>query len=136
MIKRKSLFQLYEGNNRASNLSIAGGGVRMLSVLFLVIAILYTLALLIPGFRIASAGGVGTALLFIIDELSGMVIGVFLLWAVFAACRYTARVLQAKAELLAPAQTIEQATVSAPDNTPGQQEEESPADEKTDEENP
>lgn len=124
MKKRKPLFQLYADSNRASNLSIAGGAVRVFSILILAAAVLCTLVLLLPGFRIASVGGIGTGLLFIMDELTGIVVGAFLLWAVFAGCRYTAKVLQAKADLIAPMPEVAPREVTSPEAAPVQQKEE------------
>ena len=92
MKQKQSWFQLYPESNRASNLSIAGGAVRLLSLLLLIAAIGATLVLLLAGARLTAAAGVGTALIFLLDELGE---GVFLAFF-HAAC-----VLQSKAELLA-----------------------------------
>ncbi len=101
MKKEQKLFQLYADNNRASNLSIAGGAVKLLSILLLIGAVLCTLAIGLSGFRIASAGGVGTAFIFLMDELDDELFTAFFLWAAVIACRYVACVLQEKAKLLA-----------------------------------
>lgn len=101
MKNKNPLFHLYPENSKAFKLSVIGGGVKLLSLFLLVAAILYTIALLIPGFRVAFAGGVATALLFVVDELDDVVFGAFFLWGAFAVCRYAACVLQARAQLLA-----------------------------------
>lgn len=106
MKKEQKWFHLYHGNSAASNLSIAGGAVKLLSVLFLIAAILCTLALVLSGLRVTMAGGPGTAFIFLMDELDDELFTAFLLWGAVAACRYTASVLQGKAELMAqPDQT-------------------------------
>ena len=69
MKQKQSWFQLYPESNRASNLSIAGGAVRLLSLLLLIAAIGATLVLLLAGARLTAAAGVGTALIFLLDEL-------------------------------------------------------------------
>ena len=101
MKKKFQWFQLYPDHQQASRLSIAGGGVRLLSFFVLAAACLYTLALLMAGFRIVVAGGLGTAFLFLMDEMDEMLFGAFFLWGAFAVCRFAVSVLHAKAELLA-----------------------------------
>ena len=105
MKQKQSWFQLYPECNRASNLSIAGGAVKLLSMLVLVAAALFTLALLAAGLRLTLAAGPGTALIFLADEMDETLLAAFFLWGLVAACRYTACVLQSKAELLARPQT-------------------------------
>lgn len=98
--KGQKWFKLYADQPKASNLSIAGGAVKLLSIFLMVAAILYTLALLLSGFRIAAAGGIGTAFIFLMDELDDQLFAAFLLWGMVAGCRYVASVLQEKADLL------------------------------------
>ena len=114
-MKKHPWFQLYPDHPSASRLSVIGGGVKLLSLFVLAAAILYTPALLLAGFRIVAAGGLGTTFLFLMDEMDEMVFGAFFLWGVFAICRYAACVLQAKAGLLArPAPDITQPRSEAP----------------------
>ena len=101
MKQKQSWFQLYPESNRASNLSIAGGAVRLLSLLLLIAAIGATLVLLLAGARLTAAAGVGSALIFLLDELGEGVFLAFFLWGAVLVCRYAACVLQSKAELLA-----------------------------------
>ena len=101
MKQRRAWFQLYPGSSAASNLSIAGGAVKLLSVLLVIAALLCTSALALSGLRVTLAGGPGTAFIFLMDELDDEVFTAFLLWGAVAACRYAASVLQGKAELLA-----------------------------------
>ena len=68
MKQKQSWFQLYPESNRASNLSIAGGAVRLLSLLLLIAAIGATLVLLLAGARLTAAAGVGTALIFLLGS--------------------------------------------------------------------
>ena len=99
-MKREKNFTLYPDSAAASNLSIAGGAVRLVSVLLLVAAVLTTLALAAAGVRVTLAAGLSSALIFVMDELDDLVFSAFLLWGLVAACRYVASVLQSKAELL------------------------------------
>ena len=93
-------FRLYADHPKASNLSIAGGALRLLAIFLMAAAIPCTLALLLSGFRITMAGGVGTALILLMDELDDELLMAFFLWGMAAASRYAASVLQEKAELL------------------------------------
>ena len=101
MNKKEKWFTLYEESAAASNLSIAGGAVKLLALLLMIAAIPCTLALLLAAGRLAMAGGVSTALIFVMDELDDLVFSAFLLWGCAAACRYAASVLREKARLLA-----------------------------------
>ena len=101
MNKGQKWFKLYAEQPKASNLSIAGGAVKLLSSFLMAAALLFTLAVVLAGFRIAMAGGIGTAFIFLMDELEDQIFGAFLLWGMVAACRYGSSVLQAKADLLA-----------------------------------
>ena len=101
MNKGQKWFKLYAEQPKASNLSIAGGAVKLLSYFLMAAALLFTLAVVLVGFRIAMAGGIGTAFIFLMDELEDQIFGAFLLWGMVAACRYVSSVLQEKADLLA-----------------------------------
>ena len=101
MKREQKWFQLYAGHPTASNLSIAGGAVKLFSLFLLIAAVLSTLALLLAGLRLTMAGGPGTALIFLMDEMDDEVFTAFFLWGAVAALRYIACVLQSKAELLA-----------------------------------
>ena len=101
MKQKQSWFQLYPESSRASNLSIAGGAVKLLSILLLVAAIPATLAVLLVVLRMTAAAGAGTALIFLMDEMDEGVFLAFFLWGAVLVCRYAACVLQSKAELLA-----------------------------------
>ena len=101
MRKPRAWFRLYPGNQKSSRLSVAAGGVKLCSILLLIAAIPCSLAIVLAGIRIMAVGGLSTTLIFLLDELDEVVFGTFLLWGAFAACRYAACVLQAKAELLA-----------------------------------
>ena len=90
MKKKQPWFELYPDSDAASRLSIAGGAVKLLSILVLVAAVLYSLTVLWMLFRVGPGG--------VLDE--GF-LPLFVLWGLFAACRYAASVLQAKAGLLA-----------------------------------
>lgn len=103
-MKQKTWFQLYPENNRASNLSIAGGAVRLLSLLLLAAAAAVTLLLLLTGLRLSLAAGMGTALIFLLDEMDEEVLLAFFLWGMVLACGYAACVLRSKAQMLASPQ--------------------------------
>ena len=93
--KGRGWFQTYEENPTATNLSMAGGGARLLSILLLIAAIPCTVAVLMAVARVSMVGSVGTALIFLMDEMDD------LLLAALAVCRYAACVLQSKAALYA-----------------------------------
>ena len=101
MKKKQPWFHLYPDNDRASRLSVAGGGVKVLSILVLVAALLCSAAALWTVLRMTFAWGMGGALHHLLDDGEEGVFGLFVLWGLFAACRYTSSVLQAKAQLLA-----------------------------------
>lgn len=105
----KKLFQLYAGQPHASNLSIAGGAVKLLALLLMVAALPTTLALLLSIFRIAMAGGLGTALIFLMDELDEEFFMAVCLWGAVLMSYYVANVLQAKAKMLAQHKQLESA---------------------------
>ena len=101
MKKKGPSFHLYPENDAASRLSVAGGGVKLLSTLVLVAAILYSAAALWVILRVTMAWGMGGALHHLLDDADEGLFGLFVLWGLFAACRYAASVLQAKAKMLA-----------------------------------
>lgn len=117
-------FQLYEGHPTASNLSIAGGAVKLFSLLLLIGAVLSTLGLLLAGLRLTAAGGFGTALIFLMDEMDDEVFTAFFLWGAVVACRYIACVLQGKAEFLARPQSPISQSPAAAGPVPAQPEQE------------
>lgn len=91
MSKKQKWFTLYEESAAASNLSIAGGAVKLAALLLMIAAIPCTLALLLAAARLTMASGMSTALIFVMDELDDLVFSAFLLWGGAAACRYAAR---------------------------------------------
>ena len=114
MNKQHKWFDVYPNNPKATNLSIAGGGVRLLSILLVVAAVPVTLALLATLVRIIMAGGgVSAALMFLVDELDEELTGAFLLWASVAVCRFAACVLSSKAGLLEAEQAPAPAVIPA-----------------------
>lgn len=102
MKKKGPSFHLYPENDAASRLSVAGGGVKLLSTLVLVAAILYSAGRAVgdpPGDHVLGMGG---ALHHLLDDAEEGLFGLFVLWGLFAACRYAASVLQAKAKDAGP----------------------------------
>ena len=100
MNKKRSWFEVYPNNPLATNLSIAGGGLKLISILFLIAAIPFTLAALLAFIRLISASGIITALIFMLDEFDEMIFTVFVLWSAVFVLRYIACVLFAKAQLI------------------------------------
>ena len=100
MKKEAKPFEVYPGQTKATNLSIAGGAVKLLSVILMVAAIPCTLGLILYGYRVAAYGGLGYAMLFLLDEMEDALFLTFVLWAAAAACRYLACVLREQAALL------------------------------------
>ena len=70
--KGRGWFQTYEENPTATNLSMAGGGARLLSILLLIAAIPCTVAVLMAVARVSMVGSVGTALIFLMDEMDDL----------------------------------------------------------------
>ena len=69
MKKEHRWFTVYPGSPKATNLAMAGGGAKLLSILIAVAAIPVTLALLATGIRLTMAGGgLSAALMFLVDE--------------------------------------------------------------------
>ena len=97
MKKKQPWFELYPDSDAASRLSIAGGAVKLLSILVLVAAVLYSLTVLWMLLRV----GPGGILHHMMDDWDEGFLPLFVLGGLFAACRYAASVLQAKASLLA-----------------------------------
>lgn len=100
MKQKREWFHLYQDNPVATNLSIASGGVKLLSVLLLIAAIPATLAVGAVGLRIMTVSSWSTSLIFLMDELSEELFLVFFLWSAVIICRYVSSVLQGKAALL------------------------------------
>lgn len=100
---RKPLFHLDPENSRASRLSIAGGALKLLSLLMLAAAVLGTLALLAAVIQLTVSAGFAMALHLLLDELEELPALLFLLWVFFAACWFAAGVLHAKSGLLSQA---------------------------------
>ena len=72
--KGRGWFQTYEENPTATNLSMAGGGARLLSILLLIAAIPCTVAVLMAVARVSMVGSVGTALIFLMDEMDDLLL--------------------------------------------------------------
>ena len=103
MKKESRWFQLYADNPTASNLSVAGGAAKLLSILLLIAAIPCTLLVLLAAVRAASFGGIGSSLWFLLDEFDEELLAAFFLWAATFVCRYVSAVLRSRAQLLAQA---------------------------------
>ena len=100
MKKHKDWFTIYPQNRQATNLSIASGGVRLISILLLLASIPVLLSVIVMGSRIASAGGIGNTIFYLMEEMDDEVMMAFGLWCAAAVFRYAASVLSAKAGLL------------------------------------
>lgn len=100
MFKRSEGFSVYPNHPTATNLSMAAGGVRLVSWLTLAAAVVATLLTLIPAARVISFAGFSHGMYYILDELDEVLLAAFGLWCVFAVLRYAAAVLQTKARQL------------------------------------
>lgn len=100
MKKNHTWFELYPHNHQATNLSMAGGGVKLLSILLLIAAIPFTLAIILTCLRLTLAGGPAMAMMYLVDELDDELWTALFLWGAVAVCRYAACVLQCKARIL------------------------------------
>ena len=100
MNKKRSWFEVYPNNPLATNLSIAGGGLKLISILLLIAAIPFTFAAVLAFIRLISASGIITAFIFMLDEFDEMIFLVFILWSAVFVLRYVSCVLFAKAQLI------------------------------------
>ena len=96
----KNTFSVYPGNPTATHLSMAAGGVRLLSWVVCIAAALTTLAALLAAFQILSLAGFRHGLYYLLDEMDEELILAFGLWCGFAVLRYAAAVLRAKITML------------------------------------
>jgi len=93
----KKSYNLYPNSPTATNLSMVGGGVRLVALMLLAGAVLGTLALVLISYR-PLAGGM--SLLWLLDELDDALLLVLALWCGAAVCGYTAGALRSKARML------------------------------------
>lgn len=100
MKKAKNLFEIYPNNSQATNLSIAGGAARLLSILLLVAAAFLFLMVLLEGFRFASFGMYGNTLFYLLEEMDDELGMLFFSVAGAMLCGYASHVLRRKAEVL------------------------------------
>ncbi len=107
MFKRSEGFSVYPNHPTATNLSMAAGGVRLVSWLTLAAAVVATLLTLIPAARMISFAGFSHGMYYILDELDEVLLAAFGLWCVFAVLRYAAAVLQTKAHQLVTDLTVQ-----------------------------
>ena len=107
MFKRSEGFSVYPNHPTATNLSMAAGGVRLVSWLTLAAAVVATLLTLIPAARVISFAGFSHGMYYILDELDEVLLAAFGLWCVFAVLHYAAAVLQAKAHQLVTDLTVQ-----------------------------
>ena len=107
MFKRSEGFSVYPNHPTATNLSMAAGGVRLVSWLTLAAAVVATLLTLIPAARVISFAGFSHGMYYILDELDEVLLAAFGLWCVFAVLRYAAAVLQTKAHQLVTDLTVQ-----------------------------
>lgn len=89
---------LYADNPKASNVSIAGGAVKLLSVLLLIGAVPATAVTALAAVRLSSWV---PSVWFVLEELEDGLGAVLILWAAFVFCRYAAEMMARKARLMA-----------------------------------
>ncbi len=106
MKKFFKLFQVYPQNPQATNLSIVSGGLRLLTLMMLIGAVLLTLSIIIMGLRALHGVGLSTALWYIVEEMDDQVFAAFFLWCSTAFCWYITIVLRTKARLLGEKQSL------------------------------
>ena len=99
-MRQKNAFTVYPDSPAAPHLSMAAGGVRLLSWIVCVLAVAATLAVLLPAFQLFSMAGFGRGLYLLLDETDDALFLAFGLWCVFAALRYASAVLRTKIALL------------------------------------
>ena len=79
-------------NSKATNLSIAAGALKLLSILLVIGAILLTLGIFFIGLRPVAAMGLARTIWYLLEELDGA-----LLWCASILCAFVSSVLRAKA---------------------------------------
>ncbi|MBM6830370.1 hypothetical protein H9X85_09075 [Anaerotignum lactatifermentans] len=94
-------FQVYKENQKATHLSMAGGGARLLALLLTVAAVPVTAVLGMILFRMVTTAGPGMAWFFLLEEMEEPLLLAFLLWSGAILLRYGAAVCRAKAEMMA-----------------------------------
>ena len=76
---------------------MASGGVRLVSWIVLLAAVLSTLLAAVSAIRVLSMAGVTDGLHYLLDEQEEVLMMAFGCWCIFAVLRYASAVLQAKA---------------------------------------
>lgn len=99
-MNNQNSFSVYPNNPTATHLSMAAGGVRLLSWVACIAAAVSTLMILLPASRILSMAGFQHGIYYLLDEMDEVLIMAFGLWCCFAALRYAAAVLRAKITML------------------------------------
>ena len=101
-MKEKSfLYQTYPDSPRATNLSMAGGAVRLVSILCLIAAVPFAIAVITVMVRLTGAAGFSVALMYALDELDEVLFASFLFLCAAVAGWFVSMVLRSKAQLLA-----------------------------------
>lgn len=100
-------------NSKATNLSIAAGALKLLSILLVIGAILLTLGIFFIGLRPVAAMGLAQTIWYLLEELDGALLCCFILWCASILCAFVSSVLRAKAM----AMMSDSLTDSSPDGT-------------------
>ena len=100
-------------NNKATNLSIAAGTLKLLSFLLVIGAILLTLGHLLHRPAPVAAMGLAQTIWYLLEELDGALLCCFILWCASILCAFVSSVLRAKAM----AMMSDSLTDSSPDGT-------------------
>lgn len=94
------LFEIFPQHTKATNLSILGGGLKLMTILLCAPAILGTIALIVFGVQAYMTFGMRSVLFLLLEEGEEMIPLLFVLWVGVALCGYFAHALKAKAAQL------------------------------------
>ena len=87
-------------NNKATNLSIAAGALKLLSFLLALGAALLTLGILLVGLRPVASGSLPMVIWYLLEELDEALLACFFFWCATVLCGFASSVLRAKSRAM------------------------------------
>lgn len=102
-MREHRLFEIFPQQAKATNLSILGGGLKLMTILLCVPAVLGTIALIVFGAQAYMAFGMRNVIFLLLEEGEEIIPLLLALWGGVAICGYFAHALKAKAAQLGEA---------------------------------
>ena len=99
-MRTHKLFELYPEHTKATNLSILSGGLKLITILLSIAAILGTIGLIVIGTQMTMHIGIRNALFWLMDEWDDILPALFLLWGSVLICGYFSYALKTHASIL------------------------------------